>query len=222
MLCPFLRRERQAKVERRSAVAVTIPPSAIPTARASQIHALLRPRDPVQYPTLQTAQSPPTEPNLNLPRHRPKHVVENLVCQIHRLLDRPPRRHHADVHLSLPRQPNPGNQTRAQVNQRAVQPRHPRVRVEHASTSVGARESREISRPAGSAAAGRTKDTGPQSTCPASSPREQERSPRTPCSAPCSHKSGIRQVEHKTSIGEYKAKAIHRKSTAALPTSPAP
>ena len=78
--------------------------------------------------------------------------------QIDRLVDRVARRNDAEVHLPLASQTYPGNQTRPQINQGAVQPGHPRVRVEHVGASVGAREFREKSPPAGSGASLRTAD----------------------------------------------------------------
>jgi len=80
------------------------------------------------------------------------------MCQIDRLVDRVARRDDTEIHLPLARQTYSGYQTRSQINQGAVQPQHPRVRVEHVGAPAGAREFREKSPTAGSGASLRRAD----------------------------------------------------------------
>src|ERR1035437_7859398 len=75
---------------------------------------------------------------VQLIRYLPKHPIVNLVGEVNRLLDYLAAGYHAHIHLPLPCQPQTGNNASAGINQRAVQPRHSCVRVEHAKTSTDA------------------------------------------------------------------------------------
>jgi hypothetical protein len=69
-------------------------------------------------------------------RHPAKYAVKNLVREVHRFLNRVPRGNHFCVDLSLPRKPQPRDDARAEVDQRAIDSRQTGIGVEH-SDSVG-------------------------------------------------------------------------------------
>ena len=61
----------------------------------------------------------------------PKYLVEDLVRQLDRLIDRREGRDDADIDPPLPCKPDVGDQARAEVDQTAIKARHVGVGIEH-------------------------------------------------------------------------------------------
>ena len=72
----------------------------------------------------------------DLLRHDPEYMAVDLMRQRHRLLDRVPRRDHANIHLLLSCQSYAGDEAGAQVDHVPVDRRFVAVGIEHTS-SIG-------------------------------------------------------------------------------------
>ena len=79
------------------------------------------------------------DPSMNLfhlLRHLAKHAIEYLMCQIHGLLDRLSGWHNPDVDLTLARQSDSGNETRAEVDHSPIDSRQMCIWVKHQTALV--------------------------------------------------------------------------------------
>lgn len=67
----------------------------------------------------------------HLLRHFAKHAIEYLMCQIHGLFDRLSGWHDPDVDLTLARQSDSGNETRAKIDHSPIDSRQMCIWVKH-------------------------------------------------------------------------------------------
>jgi hypothetical protein len=68
-------------------------------------------------------------------RHLPEHPIVNLVGKVNRFLDGFAGGYHTNIHLPLPSESNPGNETRAEIDHSPIDSGHVRVGVEHLPAS---------------------------------------------------------------------------------------